>query len=60
MSMASEQERPDVHAGKGHAILSSWLMSRLRPGLARYPAELIFGYDISIIKATTATVGEVC
>ena len=36
------------------------LMSRLRPGLARYPAELIFCHDISIVKATTATVGEVC
>jgi hypothetical protein len=35
-------------------------LSRLRPGFARRLAELIFGYDISIVKATTATVGEVC
>jgi len=35
-------------------------MSRLRPGLARYPAELIVCYDISIVKATTATLVEVC
>jgi len=27
---------------------------------ARCPAELIFCHDISIVKATTATVGEVC
>jgi len=35
-------------------------MSRLQPGLARYPAELIFFHDISTVKATSATVGEVC
>jgi len=29
-------------------------------GLARYSAELIFCPDISTVKATTATVGEVC
>ena len=42
------------------AMRHTELMSRLRPGLARYPAELIFFHDISIVKATTATVGEVC
>jgi hypothetical protein len=27
---------------------------------SRYPAELIFCHDISTVKATSATVGEVC
>jgi len=35
-------------------------MFRLRPGFARCPAELISCHDISIVKATTATVEEVC